>query len=133
MLSVWAWSSPSGNFIFLFFTAISVPVMFEAEDHHIFILQPGQLQSDAIRMQTAHINSIILSLCAFCESHDETKQVAVANDTQYLALKTVAGQSCEVSQALSVNKSTQLFKTNANNAVNCSTLCLVQIQLDVRF
>lgn len=84
-------------------------------------------------MQTAHINGIILSLCAFCESHDETKQIAVANGTQYLAVKTVAGKSCEMRQALSVNKSTQLFKVNANNTVNCSTLCFVQVQFNVRF
>lgn len=50
---------------------------------------------------------------------------------QYLALKTVAGQSCEVCQALRVNKSPQLFNANANNTVNCSTLCLVQVQFDI--
>lgn len=105
----------------------------EAEDHHIFILPPGQLRSDATRTQTAHINGIIVSLCAFCELHDGTKRIAVANDTQYLALKTVAGQPREVRRALSANKSTQLFKANANNTANCSTLCLVQVQFDVRF
>lgn len=58
------------NFIFYFVSAISVPTVVAAEGY-IFILQPGQLQSDTTRVQIVHsfqtrvrFAVILLALCA---------------------------------------------------------------------
>lgn len=51
--SVRTQSSLPENFIFYFVSAISVPAVVAAEGY-IFILRPGQLQSDTTRVQIVH-------------------------------------------------------------------------------